>query len=378
MYPDQRQLRIPGPTPVPHQVLRASAQPMINHRGSEFKELMFSVLERLKRVFQTQNTILAITGSGTAAMEAAVANLVNPHDPVLALVGGTFGERWAKICKAYQAEVHILEYPWGEVIDPQAIADYLQRHPQIKAVFATHNESSTSVLNDLAAIGKVVREYGPLLIVDAVSSLGGADLQTDAWGIDVVCTASQKCLLSPPGLAFISLSQRAIEFIANVQTPRFYLDLQQYISMLAKGEPPFTPNIANFFALDEALRIIESEGLSAIFQRHYLMRDMIRAGIRALGLKLLVDDRWASPIITAVMPETMDVPRFIADLKQHYGVELAGGQGKLAGKIFRIGHMGYSTPLDMLTTLAAIETKLGQYGAAVAAAEQVWKRSNSQ
>ena len=148
--------------------------------------------------------------------------------------------------------------------------------------------------------------------------------------------------------------------------------------MLAKGEPPFTPNIANFFALDEALRIIESEGLSAIFQRHYLMRDMIRAGIRALGLKLLVDDRWASPTITAVMPETMDVPRFIADLKQHYGVELAGGQGKLAGKIFRIGHMGYSTPLDMLTTLAAIETKLGQYGAAVAAAEQVWKRSNSQ
>lgn len=371
MAMNQQQLRIPGPTPVPHEVAAASARPMVNHRGPVFKATMMSVLERLKPVFQTQNPILAITGSGTSVMDASVANLINPGDEVLVLVGGSFGERWAKICGAYQAKVHVLEYPWGEGVDPQQVADFLRAHPRTAAVFATHNESSTGVLNDLAGIGSAVRDSNALLVVDAVSSLGGADLKTDAWGIDVVCTASQKCLMAPPGLAFLSVSERAKQRIYEVSSPRFYLDLRIYFDWLGKQEPPFTPNISCFYAVERSLDLIESEGLEKVFARHLLLRDMIRAGLQAIDLPLLVADQWASPTVTAVKPAFSDVGGFLAALRER-GVELAGGQGRLAGKVFRIGHMGSASPLDMLATLAAIEAQLGGGGRAVAAAEQVW------
>ncbi len=372
------QLRIPGPTPVPHKVLAAASNPMVNHRGPEFSEKFVSVLNRLKPVFKTENIILAITGSGTAAMEAAVANLVNENDPVLVLSGGVFGDRWAKICNSFKAKVHLMEYSWSQGADPNLVAEFLQKHPEIKVVFATHNESSTAVLNDIESIGAVVKESSALYVVDAVSSLGGVNIETDRWGIDVVCTASQKCLLSPPGLAFISLSEQARTRMQEVTSPRFYLDLQNYIDILAKNETPFTPNISHFYSLDIALELIEREGLDQIFMRHELMRDMIRAGMRTLGLDLYVDDRWASPTVTAVKPANLDVAHFIADLRDNYGVELAGGHGKLQGQVFRIGHMGYATPLDMLTTLAAMETWFGKTGKAVGAAEQVWRQFRSQ
>ena len=379
MISEQKQLRIPGPTPIPHQVTAASASPMANHRGPEFKPRLTAVLERLKPVFQTKNTVLGLTGSGTSAMEAAVSNLINPGDPVLVLSVGVFGDRWAQICRAFQAEVHVLEFPWGEGVDPDAVTDYLSRHPGITAVFATHNESSTGVINDLAGIGAVLAGSDSLYIVDAVSSLGGVDLKTDEWGIDVVCTASQKCLMAPPGLAFISLSERAVERMKQVSSPRFYLNLQAYIDMLARSETPYTPNIPNFYAVEAALDLIEAEGLAQIFARHILMRDMVRAGFKALGLELLVEDKWASPTVTAVKPGFDDINSFVSDLRDRYGVELAGGQGRLSGQIFRIGHMGYAGPLDMLTALAAIETKLGLFGKATAAAEQVWSEAlNSQ
>ncbi len=375
---DQTHLRIPGPVPVPHKVLMASASPMINHRGKQFKEKLPAVLERLKYVFQTKNTVLALTGSGTAAMEAAVANLVNPGDPVLVLVGGTFGQRWANICNAYQGKVYELEFPWGQGVEPQLVRDFLLKHPEIKIVFATHNESSTGVLNDIEAIGRIIRETQALFVVDAVSSLGGVMIQTDKWGIDIVCTASQKCLMVPPGLAFLSVSQRAKERMLEVKSPRFYLDLKVYEDMLAKGEPPYTPNLANFFAIEESLKLIEAEGLNQIFARHILMRDMIRIGLEAIGLTLLVEEQWASPTVTAVRLDLMNVDEFIKELRDHYGVEVAGGQGELAGKIFRIGHMGHTYPLEMLTTLAAIESCLGRYGQAVAAAEKLWIKRSSQ
>ncbi|HHT36335.1 MAG: alanine--glyoxylate aminotransferase family protein [Candidatus Wallacebacter cryptica] len=379
MISEQKQLRIPGPTPIPHQVTAASASPMANHRGPEFKPRLTAVLERLKPVFQTKNTVLGLTGSGTSAMEAAVSNLINPGDPVLVLSVGVFGDRWAQICRAFQAEVHVLEFPWGEGVDPDAVTDYLSRHPGITAVFATHNESSTGVINDLAGIGAVLAGSDSLYIVDAVSSLGGVDLKTDEWGIDVVCTASQKCLMAPPGLAFISLSERAVERMKQVSSPRFYLNLQAYIDMLARSETPYTPNIPNFYAVEAALDLIEAEGLAQIFARHILMRDMVRAGFKALGMELLVEDKWASPTVTAVKPGFDDINSFVSDLRDRYGVELAGGQGRLSGQIFRIGHMGYAGPLDMLTALAAIETKLGLFGKATAAAEQVWSEAlNSQ
>ena len=374
---DRQQLRIPGPTPVPPQVVSAGARPMVNHRGPVFKSTMMNVLERLKKLFKTQNTILALTGSGTSAMEASVANLINVNDEVLVLVGGTFGDRWAKICSAYQAQVHILEYPWGEGVEPQQVADFLRRNPRITAVFATHNESSTGVLNDLQGIGAALADSDALYIVDAVSSLGGVDVRTDQWGIDVVCTASQKCLMLPPGLAFISLSERAKQRMAQVSSPRFYFDLRIYMEWLAKEEPPFTPNVACFFAMEKALDLIESEGLEQVFARHMILRDMVRAGLRALDLPLLVADKWASPTVTAVKPKFDNIGRFLAELRDT-GVELAGGQGRLSGEIFRIGHMGNASPLDMLTTLAAIEARLGSHGQAVAAAEQVWSRAQQE
>ncbi len=370
---DRIHLRIPGPTPVPHRVLMASASPMINHRGAQFKEKLPAILERLKYVFQTKNTILGLTGSGTAGMEAAVANLVNPDESVLVLVGGAFGQRWANLCHAYQAKVHELKFSWGEGVEPQLIRDFLLKHPEIKTVFVTHNESSTGVLNDLKAIGEAIADTEALLVVDAVSSLGGALIETDKWGIDIVCTASQKCLLAPPGLAFISVSERAKVKMRAVKSPRFYFDLRTYEEMLEKGEPPYTPNLANFFALEESLNIIEAEGLEQIFARHILMRDMIRKGLEAIGLEMLVEEKWASPTVTAVKFEG-NVKEFTSKLRENYGVEVAGGQGILAGKTFRIGHMGYATPLDMLTTLVAIESCLGRYGEAVKVGEQLWNQ----
>ena len=369
---DKHELRIPGPVPVPPKVLLASASPMINHRGAEFREKLPLVLDRLKPIFATENAIIALTGSGSAAMEAAVANLVNPGDPVLVLVGGSFGQRWLDICTSYGAKVLELQYPWGKGVDPLDVQAILKTHPEIEVVFATHNESSTAVLNDIEGIGEVVNQFDALFVVDAVSSLGGSPLETDNWGVDVVCTASQKCLLTPPGLAFVSISQRARSRMKKVTSPRFYLDLLRYEEMLMQGETPYTPNIANFFALEEALNLIEAEGLENIYARHYLMRDMIRVGMQALELPLLVEEPWASPTVTSVRPDFSDVVGFCRRLEQKYGVEVAGGQGLFAGKIFRVGHMGYATPLDMVTTLAAIEASLGQYGKACAAAEKIW------
>lgn len=375
MLQHKTELRIPGPVPVPPQVLQAASHPMINHRGKVFKSLFPQIMDRLKPIFGTQQRIYAITGSGTAAMETAVANLISPGDAVLVLVGGSFGQRWKSLCDAYQAKVTVLEYPWGEPVDAAQVQTVLQANPDIKAVFATHNESSTAVLNDLQALGTAVRGHQALLVVDAVSSLGGAEIQMDAWGIDVVCTASQKCLMVPPGLAFVAFSAPAMERAAQTTSSRFYFNINSYDQMLEKGETPFTPNISLLFGLEAALDMIEEEGLDVIYARHFLMRDMARAGIEALGLPLLVVEAGASPTTTSVIPDTItDVDGFRAKVRDHLGVELAGGQGKLAGKIFRIGHMGYATPLDMLTCLAALELALGKSGLATAAAEDVWRR----
>lgn len=375
MLRDKQELRIPGPVPVPPRVSLETARPMINHRGREFKQLLPQVLRRLRPIFGTkENQVLALTGSGTSGMEAAVANLVSPGDQVLVLVGGAFGERWVKLCKTYGALVKEYQFPWGEGADPDRIREILKENPNIVAVFATHNESSTGVLNDIAAISQARSGHQALLVVDAVSSLGGAPLAMDEWAVDFVVTASQKSLMVPPGLAFVAYSRRARHRMEQVTTPRFYFDLLAYEAMLEKGETPFTPNISNFFGLEEALDMIEEEGLENVFSRHLLMRNMVRAGIRALALPLLVEDRFASPTTTAVKPQEIDVPKFRVLVRDTYGVELAGGQGRLANDIFRIGHMGYATPLDMITCLAAIETALGKFGVATAAAQMVWQQ----
>lgn len=369
MYRFKPELRIPGPVPVPDEVARCLARPMINHRGALFQEKFPHVLARLQPLFGTQNPIYMITGSGTSAMEAAAANLISPQTPVLCLVAGFFGKRWADLCEAYRADVHLLEFQWDRGIDADQVRDYLGSHPEIEIIFMVHNESSTAVLNDVEAVSKARGTSGALLVVDAVSSLGGAPVEMDAWGVDAVVSAAQKCLMTPPGTSFISFSPRAKQQAEKCGASRYYFDFSKYEHYLERGETPFTPNVNNVFALDKALEIIEAEGLENVFSRHRLMRDMMRAGAEAIGLELLVAAKDASPTVTAVKYPGAD--SFRARIKEQYGVEFAGGQGPHANKVFRVGHMGYATPLDVLTVLAVLELDLKKYGRAVAAAEHV-------
>lgn len=379
MFDEAKHLRIPGPTPVPPAIQRAASKPMINHRSDAFRKIMARVQSGLRGVFQTESDIAILTGSGTAAMEAAVANLVSPGTRVLVIVGGKFGERWLELVQAYRGEAIVLEYPYGEGVLPERVAEALQANPGIEVVFATQNESSTAVLNDIQSIAEATRPSGALLAVDAVSGLGGAPLPMDAWGVDVVVSGSQKCLMMPPGLAFVAASKRAWQRMEASTSPRYYFNLTAYRKTGAKGETPYTPNVALFFALDEALAMIASEGLEAGFARHRLMRDMVRAGASALGLPLYVSERWASPTLTAISGvEGLDVEAFRKRVATECNVILSGGQGEMKGQIFRIGHMGYATPLEMLTTLAAVEVGLHrsghkvELGAGVRAAQEVW------
>lgn len=377
MAEDQR-LRIPGPTPVPPSVARAMSRPMFSHRSGDFRTLMAEVKEGLRYVFQTENECLVITGSATAAMEAAVANLVDPGTSALAAVSGKFGERWFDLLKAYKADAHKLDVEWGEALQPEGLAAALAEHkPEV--VFLTHNESSTAVLHDIAAAAQVCRDAGALVVVDAVSSLGGAEFYTDTWGIDIVVAGSQKCLMLPPGLAFVSVSETAWQRMEKIESPRYYLNLKKYRKSAAGNETPYTPAVSLFAGLQQALSMIRDEGLETGWQRHRLMQQMVRRGLEALGLQLMVDEKNASPTVTAAFgPQGVDVEAWRKALNQGTGVVLSGGQDQLSGKIFRVGHMGYATPVEMLATLAAIEVTLlssgadVQRGAGVAAAEEVW------
>lgn len=369
MYRYKPELRIPGPTPVPADVSLRMARSMINHRGETFQAKFPKIMRDLQPLFGTENAIYMITGSGTAGMETAVSNLVAPKTPVLCLVGGFFGQRWQELCQAYGAHLHTLEFPWGSGVDPAQVEDYLKLHPEIELIFVVHNESSTAVINDIEQIAKARGDNQALLVVDAVSSLGGAPLKMDEWGVDVVVSASQKCLMTPPGTAFISVSPRAFRYLNNNPQGRYYFDLRKYEKFLERGETPFTPNINNVFALERALEMIAEEGLEIVYDRHRLMRNMLRAGVKALGLELLVSDKDASPTVTAI--KIAKANDFRTRVNRRFGVEFAGGQGMHAGEIIRVGHMGYATTLDVLVALAVLEIELEKFGQATKAAEKV-------
>lgn len=377
------QLRIPGPSPVPPQVALAMGQPMIGHRGSEFSALYERLIPFAKELFGTSGDVLFVTGSGTAGMETAVANIVSPGDKVLLLTCGSFGNRFGQILAAYGADVDRLEAPWGECIDPNAVATKLQAAGPYKAVFVTHNETSTGVANDLKAIGHAVHEFGQgaLLVVDSVSALGGMEVRMDDWHLDIVVTGSQKALMLPPGLALIGVSERAWEVIDQAQSPRFYFNLKKYKASGDKAQTPYTPNIALLFGLEKTFALMQAEGLTNIYRRHDLMRDMVRAAIRALGLELLTADSCASSTVTAVKGSS-EVPSepLRKTLKEQFKVQVAGGQDQLKGEIFRIGHMGFAGPRDMLTIIASLECALAVHGKpevlgrGVKAAQEAWLR----
>jgi len=379
-------LLIPGPTPVPQDVLLEMAREMINHRGSEFANLLKTNTDLLKKVFKTENDVLILTASGTGGMEAAVANFFSQGDEVLVGVCGVFGERFAKICKAYGLNVKTIVTEPGKGIEPEVLEKALKENPNVKAVFLTHNETSTGVTNNLKELAPIVKENPErLLIVDAVSSLGAIDLPTDELKIDVVVTASQKALETPPGLAMVSVSELAWKFNEKANLPRFYFDLRQAKKFLDEGATPFTPAVSIFFALKKSLENILNRGLENNFKRHSLLGKAVREAIKAIGVtKLLADERWASDTVTPVIPPDNVNPDDLRKyIRSKFGVVLAGGQGNLKGKIFRIGHLGYVEPTDILVALSAVEISLenvgykGIKGKGVQVAEEIFSQNSN-
>ncbi|QBP39929.1 pyridoxal-phosphate-dependent aminotransferase family protein [Paenisporosarcina antarctica] len=363
MLADQQILRIPGPSPIPPSVQRAMTQPMIGHRGQNTSDMLRKIGPKLKAIFGTSQEVAIITGSGTAGLEAAVVNVVKPGDEVLVIVTGAFGDRFAKICGAYQINYQRIDVEWGKALNPAAIKSYLQEHPQIKAIFSTYCETSTGILNPIKELSEAVRQVSDaLIVVDGVSCVGGVDTQMDEWGIDVMVTGSQKAFMLPAGLTFVAASERAWKVIEQNDQPRFYLDLKKYRDNLIKDTTPFTPALSLLFGLEQVLNLIDEEGLEQVYKRHTLMMQMTRAAFHAMGIPLLTSDEHASPTVTAVKPNDFDAEELRKVLKKEFGLSIAGGQQHLAGKIVRIGHMGYCSPADVLQIISTVEIGLQLIG----------------
>ncbi|TAA73566.1 pyridoxal-phosphate-dependent aminotransferase family protein [Planococcus salinarum] len=363
MLADQQILRIPGPSPIPPSVNRAMAKPMIGHRGESTSEILADIRPKLKRVFGTEQEVLLLTASGTAGLEAAVINTVAPGEEVLVIVTGAFGERFADICKTYNILTHIVETEWGKAAKPADIAEILETHKGIAAVFMTYCETSTGVLNPIRELAAEIRKKSEaLVIVDGVSCVGGVETEMDEWELDIVVSGSQKAFMLPAGLAFIGVSERAWSKIETNRQPRFYLDLIKHRDELQKNSTPYTPALSLLFGLQKALELIEEEGLENVYARHLLMMKMTRAAFKELGIPLLTADEDASPTVTAIKPGDFDAEELRKILKQEFAMEVAGGQKILAKKIFRIGHMGYCSPADLLQAIAAIEIGIAMTG----------------
>ncbi|HEY3072809.1 MAG TPA: alanine--glyoxylate aminotransferase family protein [Candidatus Limnocylindrales bacterium] len=373
-------LRIPGPTSLPSTVREAGSRQMINHRGPEFASMLERITRRIQPFFGTRNDIIVLSCAGTGGLEAAIVNTLSPGDKVLGVSIGEFGDRFAKIAQAYGAEVTKLDVEWGSALTPDALRDALGKAPVggYKAILITHNETSTGVMNPLAELAAVARESAPqaLLLVDGVSGVGAVPFEQDAWALDVVVSGSQKSWMAAPGLAFVSFSERAWEANTKARMPRFYLDVAKHRDSHRDGQTPWTPALAVMFQLDVALEQMEHEGPDAVFARHAACAAATRAGLAALGFDLFPDPAVASQTVTCVrLPEGLDWKTFNGELKARKLV-VAGGQGKLTGQVFRVGHLGSVTFDEILSAIAVIEealVKLGREarpGAGVAAAER--------
>ena len=356
----KRRLFTPGPTTVPDRVLLKMAEPIIHHRSEEFGRLFATVNAGIKVLFQTENEVLTLTTSGTGAMEAAVVNLLSKGDRALVVRGGKFGERWGELCETYGVEVTAIDVPWGEAVAPEAISEHLKSDPAIKAVFTTQSETSTGALNDIEAIGRVVRETDALLIVDAITGIGAHRMLPDAWGVDAVVTGSQKGLMLPPGLAFIALSQRAWEAVECSDLPKYYLDLMKARKSLAKDQNPYTPAVSLLVGLKAALEMIREEGIENVWARHARNAEATRAAVRAMGLGIFAKS--PSNVLTIVqLPEQIDGKQLVKVL-DGYGFTVAGGQAQLSGKVIRISHLGYTDDFDTLSVIAGLERALRDLG----------------
>ncbi len=355
---------LPGPTRVPHAVAQAMSRPMVNHRGEGFRRLYQEVQTGLRPIFGTSRNVVIVPGSGTGAMESAAVNLLEPGEAALVVAMGTFGQRFAEICRAASLDVSTLEIEWGDAPTPIGILDYMETMDrQPKVVMVTHNETSTGICLDLEGIARSLEPTGALLVVDAVSSLGAVPVMIEEWGIDVVVAASQKALMTPPGLAIVGLSDRAMETCLRNPRPRYYWDWRLYERDAPSFQTPYTPALSQWYGLREALHLMEQEGMESVYARHRLMSRMTRAGLQAMGARPLGANRVASPTVTAFfMPGDAGADQVRRILTERYQVITGGGQGRLKGKVIRFGHMGAVNPPEILEALKRLGQSLTDSG----------------
>ena len=359
----KKYLFAPGPTPVPPQVLAAMAEPVVHHRGADFRAVYERCLGRLRQAFRTEQDVLLFAASGTGAMESAVANLLGPGERVLVVSAGSFGDRWRQLAEAYGCDVDLLEYEWGETPAAEDVAARLAARAS-KVVLLTHSETSTGVVSDVRTLAAAAAEGGALSVVDAISSLGAVPLETDAWGVDVVVSGSQKALMTPPGLAMVAVSERAWAQLGR--SPRFYFDWERTRAAQQKLDAAFTPAVSLVTGLDVALGLLLETGLEEAFAQHARLGAAAREGVKAMGLELFSPDDERSAVVTAVRaPDGVDSDQLLRLLSARWGVTLAPGQGRLKGKVFRIGHIGWYDVFDITTALAAVELGLDELGADV-------------
>jgi len=366
----KKRIFTPGPTPLPEIVKLSQAEDIIHHRTQQFSEVLKEVSQGLKYVFQTNNPVLTFAASGTGAMEAAVANLLSLGDKVLVIRGGKFGGRWTEICQAFGTKVINIDIEWGTSVDPSTVEKKLKENQDIKAVFTQLVETSTGVVYDIESIAKIVSKTSAILVVDAISGLGAQRLSTDEWGVDVVVGGSQKALMLPPGLSFVTLSQRAWKIVENSNLPRYYWDFKKAKKSLDKEQTPYTPAVSLICALKESLRLIKEEGWENVIKRHSVLARATREAISALGLSIFGHP--TSNVLTSVLiPSGVNEKELRGKMQDKYGVLVAGGQAQLSGKIIRIAHLGWMDSLDVITVISALEMSLKDLGYRISLGEGV-------
>ncbi|MDD3580825.1 MAG: alanine--glyoxylate aminotransferase family protein [Desulfobacca sp.] len=374
----KRYLMAPGPTPISPQTLLAMASPIIHHRAPEFAEVLAEIRQGLKYLYQTKNEVLIFAASGTGAMEGAITNTLSPGDTALVIRGGKFGERWGEICEAYGVKVVNLDVEWGRAVTPDAVAEQLQLHPEIKAVCVQAHETSTGVKHPVQELGELLQDRPEvILIVDAISALGVYPLPMDDWHLDVLVTGSQKALMLPPGLAFAGLSDKAWEFVKTSRCPKFYFNFAKEKKSLEKNQGAYTSAVSLMIGLKDVLAFIQQETIEKIFANHQLLSRATKAAVVALGLELFSKDNPSEALTAIQAPAGIDGQQVVKLLREKYGITIAGGQAQAKGKIFRIAHMGYIDSFDVIMAIAALEVVLNELGykvelgTGVRAAEQI-------
>ncbi len=375
----KRYLLAPGPTPIPAEVLAAMSMPIIHHRSTDFIPVMESVRKGLKWLYQTKNDVLILCSTGTGGMVGSVNNFFSPGDKVLVINGGNFGERWTKICREYGLQVQEIEIEWGYTIEPETVEKALKNNPDIKGLFVQASETSTGVYHDIKALSKIVKKRdNTLLIVDAISALAAHDLKTDVWGIDVMIGGSQKGLMLPPGLSFVSISEKAWKMSEEAKTPKFYFDYKKERKAQEKNQTSFTSAVTLIIGLNESLKLMQKEGLQNMFKRHELLANALREAVKTLGLELFSKESPSNSVTAILAPEGLNGQEIYKTLKDKYGITAAGGQSQARGKIFRIAHLGYAGMFDIITAISGIEMVLRgmgypvKLGTGVAAAEKIF------